>query len=65
MGKVGAFWKHVDKNGKQYLSGTVELDGQKYPLAIFKNDFKKTNEHPDYNVVLSEKGTPRHDPDEF
>ena len=52
--KLGAFWIKKTKDGKQYLSGVIDVqlpDGstKKVALAIYKNDFKKGN-NPDFNA---------------
>lgn len=56
---LGALWK----NEKGFLSGVLELselkkaakgntDG-KIRIIIFKNDFKKKETHPDFNILIS------------
>ena len=48
---IGALWKK-SVNGKELLSGLIELDGKKYKLAIWQNDYKKEDKHPDYKVYI-------------
>jgi hypothetical protein len=50
----GALWSRVSKNNVKFLSGTVEIGGQKFGLAIFKNDKKKSDKHPDYRVLVKD-----------
>ena len=39
--KMGVFWIKTNQKGKSYLSGTVEMDGKKIPIHIYKNDFQE------------------------
>lgn len=52
---IGAAWKKVSKNGVGYYSCTIELDkvgnARKIRVAMFKNKEKKTDKHPDYQIV--------------
>jgi uncharacterized protein (DUF736 family) len=53
--KIGALWLNKSRtDGKQYLAGQVELGGVKHKIVVFKNDHKKQDTHPDYNIVLSQ-----------
>lgn len=54
--KIGALWKHKDKKtNKTYLAGNVEvIVGMPTKIVIFSNDKKEKENHPDYNIVLSE-----------
>ena len=47
---IGALWKK-EKNGKQFLSGTIEAFGQKIKVCVFKNDKKEKETQPDYRIV--------------
>lgn len=50
MIKVCGLWLNESKNGK-YFSGT--LGGIK--ILIFKNQYKKEDKHPDYNLFFAPK----------
>ena len=53
MTKIGALW--IGGNGsKKWMSGNVEIDGKKTSIIVFKNDYKKEDKHPDYNIFLKE-----------
>ena len=54
MTKLGAFWKKESKDGKPYWTGSIEWKGDKIPLVCFKNNFKKTDKHPDIIINLQE-----------
>ena len=41
--KVGVFWIKNKQDGKSYLSGTVEINGEKIPDHIYKNDYQQGN----------------------
>jgi len=43
-------WKVTSKEGKDYLLG--RLGGVK--VMVFKNEMKKEDKHPDYNMVFAE-----------
>lgn len=51
---IGALWIKQGSKG-QYLSGYVEVDGQKIPLVCFTNGYKKEAKHPDYQMYKSEQ----------
>ena len=49
MNKVtsGALWEKQTSKGDTYYSGSVEIDGAKYQVSFFKNNYKKEDKHPD------------------
>lgn len=51
---AGALWLKVSKNGLTFMSGVIEIAGQKHKIVVFKNKQKKTDKHPDYQILLSE-----------
>jgi len=53
--RIGALWLKEDKNGKKYMSGEIELNGEKVNIFIFKNKYKKKDIHPDYVIKKSNK----------
>lgn len=53
--RIGALWLKTTQDGKQYFSGVInDLRGE-INIAIFPNDRKESQNHPDYNIVLSEQ----------
>lgn len=49
---IGALWIHKDKNGQEYLSGNIVIDGSPKAILCFKR--KKTGEkEPDYDIQES------------
>ena len=47
---IGALWKKEGQKGT-FLSGTIEINGEKHKILVFKNDRKKMDKHPDYQIV--------------
>lgn len=62
--KIGALWKKVTKQGKTILTGTVEIDGRKTPIAVFLNSYKDEQKAgaPDFVVYLDEYNKPAAQP---
>ena len=54
--KIGVLWVNVSKNYNKYFSGTITLNGQSYNVLVFKNNKKKTEKSPDYQIFLKEEG---------
>ena len=52
---IGALWTHVSKKEEKYLTGSVEIDGRKVDIVVFKNKFKDQDKQPDFKIFLSEK----------
>lgn len=51
--EIGALWVKTSKNGNQYMSGVVEIDGVKHQIVCFSNKKQKPNQ-PDYRILPSE-----------
>ena len=50
---MGVLWKKQDKDGKPYLSGFLYDMRGDISIAIFQNERKDKENHPDYNIVIS------------
>ena len=51
--KIGALWSKKTTEGKEFFSGMIsDLRGD-IQIVVFKND-KKTDNQPDYDILLSE-----------
>jgi len=49
---IGGLWKK-EKNGHQYYSGQIEIDGVKHNFVCFHNSFKKDGDNkPDYYIPI-------------
>ena len=51
MIKLTGLWTHFSSTGKEYWSGTI--GGAK--ILIFKNESKKEDNQPDYELLIAEK----------
>jgi hypothetical protein len=62
--KIGALWKKITKQGKTILTGTVEIDGRKTPIAVFLNSYKDEQKAgaPDFVIYLDEYNKPAAQP---
>lgn len=48
---AGGIWKK-EKNGKEYLSISIEIGGVKKSFVAFKNDYKQAGDNkPDYSIM--------------
>lgn len=52
--KIGDLWIKTSKDGKKYMSGVLEDLSGDIRIAVFKNDRKEKDSHPDYQILLSE-----------
>lgn len=50
---IGALWVKKSKNGKNYMSGTITVNGIEKKIVVFKNNKKKDN-HPDFQILESQ-----------
>lgn len=56
---IGGLWKKVSKAGSEYMSGSVEVNGEKISIVVFSNSYKKAGERtPDFKIFLSESRDP-------
>ena len=50
---IGALWKpKTDNTNAPLAKGTIEVNGEKIKIVIWKAREKKTEKHPDYNITL-------------
>lgn len=54
---IGALWSKQGAKGN-YLSGYVEVGGQKVNIVCFVNAHKREEKHPDYRILVSKPQTP-------
>ena len=48
---IGGIWKK-EKNGNEYLSISIEIDGKKINTVAFKNDYKEAGDNkPDFSIM--------------
>jgi uncharacterized protein (DUF736 family) len=46
---IGALWLNEGKKGEFY-SGKLTIGGVTTSIVVFKNDYKKANNHPDFRI---------------
>ena len=52
--RIGALWSKKTAEGREYLTGVIsDLRGD-IQIVVFKNDNKKNENQPDYDILLSE-----------
>lgn len=51
--KLGALW-FKSKNGKDFFTGEIEINGTKTQIVVFQNGFKDTDKKPDWIVYKSQ-----------
>ena len=53
---IGAIWVKTSAKGDRYLSAVVTIEGKKYNVVGFKNNFKEEgSSQPDYRLYESEQ----------
>lgn len=53
---IGALWEKLAKSsGKRFLSGSIEIGGQRYPIVVFPNTKKSKPNQPDYSILMQEQ----------
>lgn len=51
-----AIWRKASKNGNEYLSGIVGIDGVEYKIVAFANKFKdQGTNRPDYKFDINKQ----------
>lgn len=67
---IGALWvakddagkPRIDKNKNTFLTGVLEINGEKISITVIKNGFKKEDKHPDFKIMKSKgKGAAQSD----
>ena len=50
---IGALWVKQSQKGTEFMSGNIEVGDEIIKLVVFKNNYKKTDKHPDYLIYES------------
>ena len=50
-------WKAVSQKGLNYYKGTIEINGVKHSVAVFKNENKMNEKSPDLTLTINESKT--------
>ena len=52
---IGALWeKTSSKTGDKFMSGNIEVNGQKIDVIVFKNDKGDNDKKPDWKILRSQ-----------
>lgn len=52
--ELGVLWEKSSARGT-FFTGSVEIDGTKHPIVVFKNGNKKNPKAPDWRILKSQK----------
>lgn len=50
---IGALWVKKNQRG-DFMTGYIEVNGQKIELVCFPNGFKTLEKHPDFRIMVSQ-----------
>jgi uncharacterized protein (DUF736 family) len=50
---IGALWARTSSKGNQFLSGFVQVNGEKYEIIVFQNNKDGNDKRPDYRIFPS------------
>ena len=50
---IGALWIKNGAKG-QYMTGTIEINGEKLNIVCFTNQNKKETKHPDWRILKAQ-----------
>lgn len=51
---IGALWIKQSKSGTEFMSGYIEINGQKIDIVVFKNDKGDNDRKPDWKILRSQ-----------
>lgn len=54
--ELGALWINEKDDGSKYMSGQITVNGEKVGIVVFKNNYKRRSNHPDYNILQKRGG---------
>lgn len=58
--ELGVLWEKSSGKGP-YFSGTLEIDGVKQQIVVFKNGNKRSAKAPDWRILKSQPRPQAHD----
>ena len=54
--EIGVLWAKSSARG-EYMTGSIEIDGVKHPVVVFKNSNKRNEKAPDWRVLKAKPKT--------
>jgi hypothetical protein len=54
--KLGALWLKKLDDGREFTNGVITIDGKETRISLLPNKFKTEARHPDWILVLDERG---------
>lgn len=51
--ELGCLWEKAGSRGP-YFTGSLEIDGTKYPIVVFKNGNKRSEKAPDWRILKAQ-----------
>lgn len=51
---IGSLWLKDSAKGAKYMSGVIKINQVEVNVVVFKNNNKKKENHPDYQIFISE-----------
>lgn len=63
---IGALWAKKTRNGDDFFTGSIELNGEKTNIVVFYNKSKIKNEKaPDYRILIAKPQEPKDNQEEL
>ena len=50
---IGALWNKSSQRG-MYMTGDIEINGQRMRIVVFPNASKKEDKHPDWRTLVAQ-----------
>jgi hypothetical protein len=50
---IGALWVKKNQRG-DFMTGYIEVEGQKVEIVCFPNGYKTQEKHPDFRIMISQ-----------
>lgn len=54
--ELGVLWSKTSPRG-EYFTGSIEINGEKHQIVVFKNGNKKSDKAPDWRILRSKPRT--------
>lgn len=52
----GAIWIKTARSWLKYKSGTLNVEGKDFKITMFDNQYKNSENQPDFNIVIEPMG---------